>query len=345
MLHRRQINAVINLILCFLFLLPSCVREVDFSVSYKKKIVVYCVIHSYGGVYLQNQSGLSPDYSIYSHSSEVQRLYMYYNSPGGEKEFLDDATARLWDDETNELLAEFSRVSEEEWETNYCPSYKKISEQTNRYSIHLRLEIDVPGENNIIARSSLERNINVMAWRPYHSMDTKQLYYRQEDVLSGPVWFLPEAIETLHTLAPPGYHGGGSWKYIQHVPVRAIASDYSFADSFNRIDDVYLYGIRVLPKNQGLSRYYSMEEDDKRPVVQVGERENIQYKTYIHLTYVSEEYDNYLRDAVVYRIRHDNESDPLTHLYEDQIYTNIEGGTGVFGVEVVVFNPETVFNE
>ncbi len=59
---------------------------------------------------------------------------------------------------------------------------------------------------------------------------------------------------------------------------------------------------------------------------------------------MSEEYDRYLRDAIIYRMRHDNVTDPLRHLYEDQVFTNIEGGIGIFGAEVMVYPTEVVFD-
>ncbi len=51
-------------------------------------------------------------------------------------------------------------------------------------------------------------------------------------------------------------------------------------------------------------------------------------------SYVSEEYDHYLKDYISYM---DNkESSDLTSIYQrDDMYTNIEGGTGIFGAKLV----------
>ena len=339
-----QIRRVAILILCLMILLPSCVREVDLSTAYQKKVVVYCVIHTYGGkAGVPNPPGLAPSYSIYEGYSDTQRLYMYYNSSTGGKEYLpDDAKAYLWEDERNELLAEFVRVSDEEWDTKYLPSYKKLADDVNEYSIHLRLEIDIPGEETIVARTRLDRQINVKTWRMHHGLFG---YYNiQEKDFVGPVWFLPEAWAYKHTYISHE-EGSGVFDYLNHVHIRSLRSNYAYADSFNYSGEVFLYGIRVLPDNQGGDHHYSMAIGEKPSPQQIGERQSIGYDTRINLTYVSDEYDRFLRDAIIYRIRHDNENDPLKHLYEDQIYSNIEGGVGLFGAEVMVYPPDVLFDD
>lgn len=334
-----KIKRAAGLFLCLMFFLPSCVREVDFSTAYQKKVVIYSVIHTYGGI-TRDTPGMRSDSSVYARYSDLQRLYMYYNSPNGKKEYLPEAKACLWDDETNELLAEFSRVSSEEWNTNYLPPYRKVDNDINDYSIHLRLEVDIPGEETIVARTSLTRHININSWQIHHNQSGQGNYYIQHDKLPAPVWFLPEALQfsTLHL--PPGTLGGGGYiKYLKHIPVHILHSNYAYADMFNYYDGGFLYGLRVLPDNQeGDQRRYSMSMDGVQ-------KEGFDYETHIRLTFVSEEYDRYLYDAIVYRRRHDNEADPLKHLYEDQIYSNINGGVGVFGAEVIVYLPKVVMDD
>lgn len=335
---------LIAILLGLMILLPSCVREVDFATAYQKKVVLHCIIHTYGGFdHNRPLPGLPSSYmyfnSVYALSSSTQRLYMYYDSPGGEREYLPDAKACLWDDETNELLAEFTRVSEEEWNTNYLPPYKKIDDDVNDYTIHLRLEVEIPGEEKLVARTSLERQINSRAWEKHKSVDPREGYYDyQRETLPGPVWFLAEAMEFI---APR--RESPTYEYVKHIPVHFLHANYTYADPFNYSDDRFLYGIKVSSDNQEGNKHIFISADT--PASE--DIDELHYTTYydlIHLTYVSEEYDRYLRDAIIYRMRHDNVTDPLRHLYEDQVFTNIEGGIGIFGAEVMVYPTEVVFD-
>lgn len=300
------------------------------------------MIHAYGGNPEPSLPDLCPNFSIYAGKSSRQRLYMYYTSPDGKKEYPQNATIRLWDDESDELLAEFSRITEEEWDTRYLPSYSSVSDNINEYSIHLRLEVNIPGMQTIVARTHLERTICIDSWQGYGF--GKAHYVKQKATLSGPVWFLPEAIEIEHEVLATDYMIGyyGEYTYIKHLPVRFLRTNYTFADFFNYKDDAFMYGIRVLPRNDGGDKHYTIQMDEWQDSKPVDESHQTVYSTMIHLTYVSEEYDKYLKDAIVYRMRHDNENDPLLHLYEDQIYSNIEGGCGIFGSEVVVYDPVTI---
>lgn len=331
---------LIAILLGLMILLPSCVREVDFSAAHQKKVVLHCIIHTYGGYDRPSYPGFAPDYSVYAMSSSTQRLYMYYNAPNGEKEYLPEAKARLWDDETNELLAEFTRVSEEEWKADYLPPYKIIDEEVNEYSIHLRLEVEIPGEETLVARSCLERRINTKAWEYHHAVQGGY-YYLQRDEFPGPVWLLPEAVEAIRTrngLVTSNY------EYVKHIPISSLQTNYIYADPFNFADERFLYGIRVLPDNRVGDGHITMTMGTPQQE-RIDNFHSRVYLTYTNLTYVSEEYDKYLKDAIVYRIRHDNVNDPLKHLYEDQVFTNIEGGIGVFGVEVMVHPLDLVHDD
>lgn len=334
-----QIRRVAILILCLMILLPSCVREVDLSTAYQKKVVVYCVIHTYGGEYWPSlvERWINKTYGVYSEYSPVQRLYMFYNSPNGTKEFIPQATVRLWNDETNEILAEFSRVSDDEWQAEYLPSYVQGTGGINEYDLHLRLEVtDIPGEDPIVAVTSFEKQINTKAWELHLDMGN---YYIQKESVSSPVWILPEMIEYRVFPGPGRMDVSPKTEYVRHVPVRVLQSNYGYADLFNYSDDSFLYGVRISSTNRESDAHISVRVGDKRDAYYDDMGNEINYLSHFHLTYVSQEYDKYLRDAIVYRIRHDNESDPLKHLYEDQVYSNIEGGAGLFGAEVVIFKP------
>ena len=322
----------ISLILLLACFLPvSCVQEVDFSVAFEKKVVVQCVIHSV--VKVQGNTSYTPRESVYHKwpltSPQVQYLYMYYNSPDGKKERLPSATARLFDNETGILLGEFSRVSDWEWQLAYEPVYEQLGEDIKKYSLDLRLEIsNIPGqERPIIGKTHFERTINGndIRWLSRRVLMNYFYDYTQYASIMAPAWILPE---TFNCSGYPLASDEIACINNRHV----IFSSYAFADAFNYAAGSYHYGVRILPDNyQGI---FDLQMKDLAPYDQETQSWD---DAYFLLSYVSEDYDRYLYDAIVYRMHHDNENDPMKHLYEDQVFSNIEGGIGIFGTEAVVY--------
>ena len=310
--------ALLLLLACFLT--GSCVQEVDFSEAFEKKVVVHCVIHS-----VVKYQGRPFSGSVYHQSGPcLQHLFMYFNSQDGSKERLQSATARLYDNETGMLLGEFSRVSDWEWQMVYEPAYGQIEEGVKKYDLNLRLEItDIPGvENPITGVTSFNRMIDggSVKWLRRHLFGVDIEDYTQYATIAAPAWFLPESItETV------GEH---------FVPINchAIKTTYAYADPCSYSNGCYQYGVRILPFNY--QDIFDLAIENMKPLDPGSLWGN---RVYFYLSYVSEDYDRYLRDAIIYRIRHDNENDPLKHLYEDQVFSNIEGGVGIFGAEAVVY--------
>ena len=309
------------------FLTGACVQEVDFSGAFEKKVVVHCVIHN------RIEDGDRPkQWSAYA-DPNLQTLWLYFSSPGGEKERIPTATARLYDNDTGMLLGEFDRVSDWEWQLRYEPAYETAGDTSRKFSLHLRLEItDIPGvETPITGITRLERTIhgdNVKYSNKPLTPNTNDFYFSQDFSISTPAWFLPETVLASYDLnwfLPP-YSGVLNGRHV-------IQSSYGWADPFNFAGGTYQYGVRILADNYPLERFKLMVEDIAPYDPETGLADYVSFV----LSYVSEEYDRYLRDAIVYRMRHDNENDPMKHLYEDQMYSNIDGGLGVFGVEVFAY--------
>ncbi|MBR5100752.1 MAG: DUF4249 family protein [Bacteroidales bacterium] len=55
---------------------------------------------------------------------------------------------------------------------------------------------------------------------------------------------------------------------------------------------------------------------------------------YVNFKFVSDEYDHYLKEVAEYELLHDISTDIVGIYSNTNIYTNIQGGTGIFGAEV-----------
>lgn len=59
---------------------------------------------------------------------------------------------------------------------------------------------------------------------------------------------------------------------------------------------------------------------------------------YVVLISVSEDYDRYLKDVIIRKMKED--SDDITILYDrEQLYSNIDGGVGIFGAKLTYYLP------
>lgn len=82
----------------------------------------------------------------------------------------------------------------------------------------------------------------------------------------------------------------------------------------------------------------SMEDAEKMFAVAAGLPYDNIFTTghagYVNFKFVSEEYDHYLKEVAEYELLHDISTDIVGIYRNTNIYTNIRGGTGIFGAEV-----------
>lgn len=301
---------------CYILLLLftcSCVKDVDFSGAYEKKVVVNCIIRARAKTshYWRSPEELHP---------EIQRLYLYYNSNDGGKPIkLEQALAKLYNNSTGEVIGEFNRVSDYEWQLNYLPVFE-VNGNTKSYNLDYRLEItDIYGEEKITANASLHRKVNTSA---FYRSDVEPFLYEQHELIDGPVWFVPESYLANRALSfMPIFE--------KRVGVESLWTTYQYTDVFN-YDGVngYSRAVRLLPTNLLPTPFLINCKSDNDPTP-----DKTQITEYL-LSYVSPEYDTFLKESIQYEMRHNDKSDPLQHLYEDLVFSNIEGGVGIFGVEV-----------
>lgn len=99
----------------------ACVKEVDFSGAYEKKVVVNCILNY---TYYEHHDPTTPNqelltgetfyYTFGSYSSSLngkQTLYLSYNKTNGDYENIPDAEAVLFDDNTGEIIGNFKKDS------------------------------------------------------------------------------------------------------------------------------------------------------------------------------------------------------------------------------------------
>ena len=99
-------------------LLGACVKEVDFSGAFKKKVVVNCILNN---VYYEHHDQVTNQTlwngkTVYRGSTRFssalngrQTLYLSYNKTDGDYEVIPDAEALLIDDNTGEIIGKFKK--------------------------------------------------------------------------------------------------------------------------------------------------------------------------------------------------------------------------------------------
>ena len=333
-----QIKHII-LLLFLLAVFDSCVKDVDFSGAYEKKVVVNCVLHSRARYYetFPDEFAFAPPIPItieYEQQTDfdIQHLYLSYNSKddNGSFEKVDNATAVLYDNDSGEKIGEFIRVSDYEWQLHYHIPYDVIDDTHKKYNLDYRLEITGLSDNVVTAFASLKRNVGTNFIRIVGNEDER--WYSLTEDIKGPTWLtcLSFDKQTLKGMPKdtPNYFELG------RVDEKWISAHYyndefpnkdacPYADNFNydEASSTYARAIRLLP----LAHFRG---DD----FTVHGRNSDNYSEML-VNFVSDDYDRFLKESIIYEMRHGDEADPTKHLYEDQVYSNINGGIGIFGIE------------
>ena len=313
----------------FACILVSCVKDVDFSGAYEKKVVVNCILQSRAKYF-----EITPDYASripptiqYEQQTDfdIQHLYLSYNckDTDGNLEKVVNATAILYDNISGEKIGEFQRVSNYEWQLHYHIPYEVIDDIHKKYNLDYRLEITGISDNVISAYSSLKRDVCTEAIRITFA---DFLYYMTEDI-EGPMWITCMAFDKQTLIDMP--RDTPNYFELGRVEEKWINSLYNgdnpcpYADNFNYndISSVYAWAIRLLPS--AVQRHEQF---------MVYCKSGSSYHEML-LNFVSDDYDKFLKESIIYKMRKDDEADPTAHLYEDHIFSNIKGGVGIFGIE------------
>lgn len=322
-------------ILCLSFaslIHTSCVRGVILDAGDKPQVVLECVLTD----------------------NDTQELYLHFTKSASRIEVkpLVDATAQLIDLTESRVVGQFVKHDEGSlWTLNYS------AVPTHDY----RLEVQVPGYDTIYAEETMP-DLDIQAvWYSHFFAD----YYSYEYHSYNYVVYLLESLPN-NTYISAMNHNPDKDRY---EVAEQICTDYPFVDNFNLTGEIYLpqidtisrYGhiyyeslypdligssmhrryLRI-PKHSELKKKwlivsgdfqgeYHYELTQQMELVNSGKiTDSGNKKGYVSFMGVSESYDKYLQEAIYYQQL--QESSDMTSIYiRDNIYTNINGGLGIFG--------------
>ena len=313
-----------------LLLLPlaiGCVRDVVLDAGEKPQVVVECVLTE--------------------SSPQELRLSFTKGASLAEAPELTEATAWLTDLTDDYPAGEFRRREDGVWVLDYAA--------VPRHSY--RLEVEVPGYDLVWAEQTMPEGCKIYcsSYAPYQFDDSQPKYKNM--------------VGTEYHYATLSYN---TWIYGMNYDERTgafqvadeICTDNEFVDNFNLTGGTYIpetsdtdyYG-RELPSElypylSGASlhrKYLRIKKNDSGKVFLIsgyfdgpyyyylewpyGPREPYEDEGYLVFLSVSDDYDRYLREAVV-KVSEAGLSDITMIFSRENIFTNINGGVGIFGAQI-----------
>ena len=314
-------------------LLTSCVREVVLDAGEDPQVVVECVLSN----------------------DDVQELYLNFTKGASrdKTESLTEAVANLIDITESQIVGQFIKTGGGDlWTLRYTP-----------VSGHdYRLEVQVPGYDLIYAEDTMP-DVNIRAeWYSYFYESASVFEYYSYNYV---VYFL-ESLPDNTYIAGMNYNAENS----KYEVAEQICTDYPYADNFNLTGEVYAPAIDTVYRNghvyyesvypdllgQSLRRryvripkhsefkknwlivsgdfigdFYYQVGPDRRSLLDNGKvLTPLEGMGYVSFMGVSDAYDKYLQDGLY--LQQLKESSNMTSIYiRDNIYTNINGGLGIFG--------------
>lgn len=265
-------------------------------------------------------------------------MYLSYNKNGGGYEEISDAEAVLYDDKTGDIIGRFERKTERlpglptpgVWVLDYAIPCTE-DENTVSVDVKYRLEVSVPGEKKIVSRTTFQRTIPKKA---IIQKESPKEGWLQTSNLESPVWLMPDTYEITEPLESSPL--GDSPSSFQPSWLYQVRNSYPMdkADPFNVSSDKggHVMAVRLNGtsfKEEELPCGFLFPE-----VVEI-EGHNHYFSSTLIVASVSEDYDKYIRSVIVDAMHHSDKDDVFAHLNEDQIYSNVENGLGIFGVQFV----------
>lgn len=327
------------------FSLVSCGRDfkseeqVNPLHSEQKKVVVHCVIHAQYPDWPLASNGNTDAFSEYSREPNIQRLFLCYNTlKNGKPEKLEKAVPTIYNETMDSPIGTFERVSDYEWQLRFLPTGTVIDDEHKLYSLKYRLDITgIPGIEKITSYAEVSRIIPMH----YFVIDQENHVFSQSDAYEGTAWLFVNSYEQL-------FRGTTYLGINKLTPPTYLQTDYVNCDQFNYHgkNSGYQYAIR-------LQEYRKKDEAGRYTLVQKPYDDNTSYsgnvvsvpKSEATINYVSEDYDKFLKTGITYCVK--NNLKPFSDeglpgiLPNSAIHSNIEGGIGVFGVQIVTFFTST----
>ncbi len=300
----------------------SCVREVAMDAMEEPQVVVECILTD----------------------ESVQTLNLTYTKGSSRESVpeLSEAEASLTDLTEGKEAGRFSRSDDGSWQLDYTaiPSH------------NYRLEISIPGHEPILAEQEMPEVPSLDAewdwWREDLPEDAKYRmvhgYVFSVGTLHSPVWFYGTNYPSMDS---------------EGEMTENLATDYPDVDRFNEQSsqffggltyDSYYFRPSAYPDLDGVAmnhRHYlrfPAREAERTEFLISGEfRGCLEDKTdfvhsrkrfaELHYFAASEDYDKFLADA--YQLEQASTSSDLSSIFlRDNVYSNIQGATGIFGAKI-----------
>lgn len=294
----KNILPVFLLLAVFLF---SCTEGIDFSDEYEKKVTVNLILED----------------------KDTQELSLCFNAEPGTYRYtsIKDADVRLFEDGTE--VGKFIYQSWRNWTLDYRPK------AGHTYS----LSVKVPEYEEITAETTMPRNVKVgiqrdRSWDTVtHKITDYRKYFLQKSA-SDPYWIFVMRRHTLYDILDQ--------KNLEIEPEdrleNSIGSDHIALDNFN-VEDFLMFTDVAGPAGQSLSHpgYLRIEKTDdslEYPLIFFIEASLV--NSIVVFRAASDEYDKYMKSSLIKAYAYQAEDDITSYFEENTVYSNIEGGLGIF---------------
>lgn len=330
-MYKNRLNNIIAGLLGMLAV-SSCVRDTSMDSGEAPVVVVECVLTESSPQTLRLTLGKAPSASV---------------APT-----LQNAEARLYDQTDGIEAGFFERGEDNEWTLDYAA----VPEHS------YRLEVRVPGYELIWAEQTMPHRLKLVCYRtPISDLSSN-------DGDKGSMFSTSELPDYTWVYAMNYDRDKGT-----HYIAEQICTNYRFVDNFNINGAVYLppagpdyydsifdryFPTRLYPSLENFAmhnRYLRLlkvegEMEPEYMTFRIGGGFEGDYYTFIGPTVqypeepaedegyllfmaVTDEYDQYLRDAIRFQ-QLDESTDLSTTLIRDNPYSNIIGGVGIFGAVI-----------
>lgn len=274
-------------------LVSSCVETIDFSKALERKLVVNCILTT----------------------GKEQTLRVSFNDEVGSYMFVvpEDVDASLFCDGSE--VGKFRKVAKgEEWKLEHEPV------PGGKY----RLSVSVPGWDVVTAETTFPQS-SPPVFRYKSESNLQRSFIQTGETSSFWVFVMNQPVE--------------EWNILMRNPHASekdhlcenIGTDYPGVDGFNALTEPVTVSYGVEGKTIRHYIYLRMAPT----VAQYPLRFSLEWPDFegslVYFRSVSEEYDRYLKTSLQKVLAVQNEEDPTYWFDEGKVFSNVNGGLGIFG--------------
>ncbi len=289
-LNLNKYRGLLALLVVMLTTFVSCVKDIDLEEKREQKIVVNCV--------------LTPD--------SIQTLSLTYSNPLNLFYYdeVETATATLYCDSIK--VGGFEKTGYSQWQLKHTP------EAGRKY----QLKVEVPGWPELNASTSMPHAVRIIK---SDGNNTSTRRYFNQYYAETPYWMFIIAQRKDTIMVTPAVMPGDKM-------TTSLGTNHLYSDNFNTSDNMMFYDTGgkdgTTREHIAYIRITQPEEktEDEIPFYLEG---NL-HKSLVFFRAASAEYDAYMKSSVQKMMVYDTFDDPSSWFDEDEIYTNIDNGLGIF---------------